>query len=233
MNDHPDLFASFATSVLPDGLDEEVARCLQALGRQTALADQAQVEGVPGDDTLVFLARGAAKLVAHASHEREQVVAFHFAGDLLTLPSRGAHSYSLEALGRCELLSFGYAEFLRCAGAEVQVLRQLLERSGISLRRSREKALTLGRKSAVERIASFLLSMAERIGTPTDCGTALVLPMSRRDIADSLGLTIETVSRQFTLLREQGVIATQGRSGVLLRSLDALELRSGQVGHAA
>ena len=233
MTQSADLFDIFTARMLPPGLAQETRECLARMARVQDLAPQQRIEGETGDDTLAFLAAGSTKLVAHASHDREQVVAFHFAGDVLTLPSRGAHSYTLEALEPCRLLCFDYTRFIKCTGSEVEILRRLLEGSTLSLRRSREKALALGRKSATERLASFLLAMAERIGTPDSEGTALALPMSRRDIADSLGLTIETVSRQFTLLRGQGLIETRGRSGVILRKTGELENLSGHLDRAA
>jgi CRP/FNR family transcriptional regulator len=109
----------------------------------------------------------------------------------------------------------------------------LLDCARKSLGRCRDKSLALGRKTAPERLAGFLVGMAVRIGAPQDDITFLDLPMSRRDIADSLGLTIETVSRQFTLLREQKIIETVGKSGVRIRDLLALEARAGYLIEAA
>jgi CRP/FNR family transcriptional regulator len=108
----------------------------------------------------------------------------------------------------------------------------VLTRSLQALHRSRTRMMQLGHKSARQRIADFLVSMAERL-TDSTGGTAggacrLILPMSRRDIGDSLGLTIETVSRQFTELREAGLIETRGRSLVQLRDLAALAQAAGQ-----
>ncbi|HCY03108.1 MAG TPA: hypothetical protein DHU71_09915, partial [Erythrobacter sp.] len=81
------------------------------------------------------------------------------------------------------------AEFLRLASSEAGVLHHLLENTTLSLRRCREKTIALGRKTAGERIAVFLVGMAERIGVEQDGRLVLELPMSRRDISDSLGLT--------------------------------------------
>ena len=87
--------------------------------------------------------------------------------------------------------------------------------------------IALGSKTAAERLAVFLLNMAERIGTERDGLCAFDLPMSRRDISESLGLTIETVSRQLTKLRDDGVIETIGRSKVILRRPELLRERAG------
>jgi len=93
----------------------------------------------------------------------------------------------------------------------------------VAFDQSRDMSVLLGRKTAQERVATFLTSMAERIGKQNDDGVSLSLPISRREIADSLGLTIETVSRQFTELRELGIIDTNGRSDVTI--LDRLRIR--------
>ncbi len=228
-----DTFDKFALRVLPASLPEDMRCAVRALSRKTVLAAGKQLECGQKNATLVYVCAGATKLVAHASEHREQVVAFHFAGDLLTLPACGPHSYSLEALVESELLTLEYEPFLEITGERADILGKLLERTTISLQRSREKTLALGRKSAIERVCSFLLMMAERIGKPGCGGVELDLPMSRRDIADSLGLTIETISRQFTHLREQGLITTRGRSAVLLLRMDELEKRSGHLSVAA
>ena len=183
--------------------------------------------GEPDEDRMVFVARGSTKLVAHASHGREQIVAFDVVDDLISVPARAAHAYTLVALQDCELASFSAAEFLRAARCDPHLLEDVLRSALTALARCREKSITLGRKTARERLASFLAVMAERIGSPQDGGCILDLPMSRRDIADSLGLTIETVSRQFGVLRELGLLETSGRSLVRLIDLPALEAKAG------
>jgi CRP/FNR family transcriptional regulator, anaerobic regulatory protein len=90
--------------------------------------------------------------------------------------------------------------------------------------------MQMGHKSAAARIADFLVSMAERLGGCTQGPCAFALPMSRRDIGDSLGLTIETVSRQLTELREAGLVETEGRSKVALTDIAALARIAGRCG---
>ena len=96
-----------------------------------------------------------------------------------------------------------------------------------TLGRSREKTITLGQKTARERVATFLVSMAERIGSPFSNGALLDLPMSRRDIGENIGLTIETVSRQMSELRNAGLVSTSGRSQVKILDLAALKQEAG------
>jgi len=179
--------------------------------------------------TLVYIVSGAAKLVARAAAEREQVAAFNFAGDLVTVPGAGPHAYVLQALVDCELVAIPYADMREAVRGDAAVLARLLDNCDNALGRCREKALMLGRKTASERMAGFLLAMAARIGVPQGEAVLLDLPMSRRDIGDGIGLTIETVSRQFSLLRDDRLIATEGRSKVRLLDLPALKERAGHL----
>jgi CRP-like cAMP-binding protein len=229
----PELFELFAQAILAQDMTDAAYLQLQAMGRY-ARATAGEAVLADGDQNqIVFVARGATKLVAHASGGREQVVAFHFEGDLVSVPARGAHSYTLCALQDCELIAFAAAEFLGLARSEPGLLNEVLERVLASLARSREKSIALGRKTAQERVASFLVSMAGRIGMPQEGGCLLHLPMSRRDMADSLGLTIETISRQLTELREAGLIETSGRSVVHLCDNASLQARAGHLSSAA
>ena len=82
--------------------------------------------------------------------------------------------------------------------------------------------MMLGRKSAKEKVASFLVTLAERNGTPNGGYISFSLPMSRTDIADFLGLTVETVSRTLTRLRKENLIALENPQTVLIRDMRAL-----------
>lgn len=183
--------------------------------------------------SLVFIASGAAKLVAHAAAEREQVAAFNFAGDLVMVPGREPHTYVLHALLDSELIVLPYRALREAVRAEPAVLGTLLDNCDAALGRCREKALMIGRNTAAERMAGFLVMIARRIGVPHGETILLDLPMSRRDIGDSLGLTIETVSRQFSLLREDRQIATEGRSKVMLLDFTGLQARAGHLAEAS
>lgn len=233
MDSPSEIFERFDQCLLPRDLAIRTRMGFAALAQANTLPADTCMQLRDMDDVLVFVGNGAIKLVAHASAQREQVIAFYFAEDVLTVPASGAHSYSLHALEHSDLLAFPYSQFLAQAREDGQILERLLNRHAVSLQRSREKTIALGRKTAAERLAGFLVAMAERIGRPDGSKVALKLPMTRRDIADSLGLTIETVSRQFSRMREMGLIETQGRSGVSLPSLSALQARSGQLEKAA
>lgn len=220
------VFGPFAQTFLPSGTPDDIVSELMAIGHLVSTRRGTRAFLDPSVDQLVYVSRGATKLVATASGCREQIVAFHFAGDLISMPANVQHAYSLCALVDSQLLTFPAAEFVDCAERSPAVLRQVLDRVLAALHRSRDKAVGLGRKSAEERLASFFMVMAERIGRADGSTFTLDLPMSRKDIADALGLTIETVSRQLGRLRELGLIETSGRSGVRLLEPAALEARA-------
>ena len=180
-------------------------------------------------DYIVFISDGAAKLVARASKDREQIVSFHFGGDIVSVPAERCFTYALISLSDSELLTFPMREFFDYAVGDARVSRALLVRLPSALHRCRDRAVALGKGTALERLAGFLFAMSERIGRIEGNRCELNLPMSRREIAESLGLTIETVSRQLGNLRKMGLIETAGRSKVTLLELDTL---SRQAGHS-
>lgn len=222
-----DEFSQFMDSVCHRSLADGDTRQLRTALRnvQTRKGDVARID--QNEDQIVFVTQGATKLVAHASAGREQVVAFHFTDDLISVPAHAGHAYSLIALADTRLLSVPAGYFLKLTSGAAPALLEIVLRTQTALHRSRDKAVNLGRKNAQERVASFLVAMNDRIGTSARQGSTIELPMSRRDIGDSLGLTIETVSRQFTELRSLGLIETRGRSIVWLPDIAALAARAG------
>lgn len=222
-------FERLASAILPHDLPHAARAQFDALARPRGVSAGGMVLAGEQEDQFVFLAAGAAKLVAYATLGREQIAAFHFAGEVISVPAPRAHAYKLVALRDCEALAFSVKEFLALARGHPALIDTMLRFSLGSLHRSREKSITLGRKTARERVASFLVAMAQRIGTPEANRCVLQLPMSRRDIADSLGLTIETISRQLGDLREEGLVETSGRSTVRLLDLATLARSAGHL----
>ena len=224
---HCDEFSQFMDSVchrsLGDGDTQQLRSAIRSV--HAGKGDVARID--QSEDQIVFVVQGATKLVAHASAGREQVVAFHFADDLISIPAHAGHAYSLIALSGTRLLSVSARHFLKLTSSAAPALLEIVLRTQTALHRSRDKAVNLGRKNAQERVASFLVAMNDRIGLSTRSGSTIELPMSRRDIGDSLGLTIETVSRQFTELKALGLLETRGRSIVWLPDIATLAARAG------
>ena len=226
-NSHDDPFQHFANVLLSSELSPQSTSVLQSSGRQIRVARGEMAElGALDRRTAIFVSDGAAKLVGHLGAEREQIVAFAFSGDLILLSASSPNSdtfYALQALNECSLLAFGANDLITSALKSHGASNAIFEQIFLALDRARDTSVLLGRKTAQEKLASFLVSMADRIGS-ADGGTIyLDLPMSRREIGDCLGLTIETISRQMTALRNHGIVRTQDRSKIAI--LDLVRLR--------
>jgi len=229
LSPEPGSMAQFRKAILRNRASPGIAEQLCALGTAHMLAKGDAFPPCEKSDQLVFVADGAAKFIAEAEAAKTQVLAFQFAGDFVSVLRRRDGDFQLVALTELALVAFPAGPFLDLAQEEPTVLRSVLTRSLHALHRSRTKMLRLGHKSARQRIADFLVSMSERLGGRITGPCEITLPMTRKDIGDSLGLEIETVSRQFTDLRDGGLIETQGRSIVRITDLDALALEAGQI----
>jgi CRP/FNR family nitrogen fixation transcriptional regulator len=153
------------------------------------------------------------------SDGRRQIDAFHLAGDIFGLEAGEEYRFCAESVGECVVIAYRRSNLGVLTGSDAQLAQEMTMGMMRSLIRAQNHMLLLGRKSALEKIATFLLDMAQR----TAGSKALDLPMSRMDIADHLGLTIETVSRSFTQLERQGVIELPSARRVVLSNKSALE----------
>ena len=151
---------------------------------------------------------GCVRSVQLMEDGRRQVGEFLFPGDLFGCEALDTHDFSAEAVTPVTLRRFGLRDVEALADRDLAVARRLRELTARRLRAGREHMVLLGRKTASERIASFLLQMAERISLGGQ--SHLELPMSRSDMGDYLGLTIETVCRRLTQLRQEGTIMVKG-----------------------
>ncbi|MFN3863040.1 MAG: Crp/Fnr family transcriptional regulator [Erythrobacter sp.] len=225
---------AFRKALPPGAGDGLTADRLCAIGRCLHLAKGEELAPDLREDRLVHIVRGSVKLAVRSFADAPggQVLAFHFGGEMISVPHQSASDawgdLRLVALADCDLVVFCAERFLDIAQSDPALLRAVLARSLQALHRNRTRMMQMGHKSAQQRIADFLVSMAERLAGCTAGACAFELPMSRRDIGDSLGLTIETVSRQLTELREAGLVATEGRSKVCLSDVDALARLAGR-----
>jgi CRP/FNR family transcriptional regulator, nitrogen fixation regulation protein len=133
---------------------------------------------------------------------RRQISAFHLPGDVFGLDAVEEHRFTAEAVSDTVVIFVKRSALVSLAARDGEVANDLWMMAAAELNRAHEHMLLLGRKSAQERIAAFLLEMAGR----AEQSDTVELPMSRLDIADYLGLTIETVSRTFTLLENAATI---------------------------
>jgi CRP/FNR family transcriptional regulator len=145
-------------------------------------------------------------------------------GDFLGLFRHDAYAYGAEAIDDVELCCIGHGDLERLMIKMPEVRDRLLEMSRDELSAAQEQMLLLGRKSAREKLLSFLLLKVQHDIEPAEAQpVTLDLPMSRSDIADFLGLTIETVSRTFSELRKQDLIELPTAQHVGIPDLAALE----------
>jgi CRP-like cAMP-binding protein len=148
---------------------------------------------------------------------RRQIGAFHLPGDIFGFETGEEHTFSAEAITDCKIIVIKRSAVLALAARDNEVAREMWTLTARELQRVQEHSLVLI-KNAEERVAGFLLEMADRVPT----GATVELPMSRQDIADYLGLTIETVSRTLKILEDVAAIEVAKRRRILLRNRSAL-----------
>ncbi len=173
---------------------------------------------------------GVVKLTKTLPDGRQQIVGLQFAPDFLGRPFKAESAVRAEAATQVELCSFPRGALERMMAEQPGLEHRLLDQTLKELDQARDWMVTLGRKTAGEKVASFLLMIARNID-PT-AGTdrrsaAFELPLSRAEAADFLGLTIETVSRQLTRLRGDKVIRIENNRRVIVDDLRRLVVRTG------
>jgi len=152
------------------------------------------------------LVDGVMRLYKLLPDGRRQIVGFSLPGDFLGMAPSGRHGFSADAIGPVTVCRFGRAAFARFAEDRPHLLRRINELAIRELNQARDHMVLLGRRSAEEKVATFLIGWRDRLVQLRGPSTTVPLPMSRLDIADYLGLTIETVSRTFTKLEREGVL---------------------------
>ncbi len=162
---------------------------------------------------------GAARSTKLLSDGRRQITAFHFAGDIFGLESGQQHRLCVESLGNCTIETYCRSGIDSVASTDSNFTHFILTASLVALGRAQEHVLLLGRKSAIEKMAAFVLDLSSRFLNEDQ----IDLPMSRADIADHLGLTISTVSRALTVLIRNDIISIPAhRRSLTLRDRAAL-----------
>lgn len=184
---------------------------------------------LPDDGTYSSLLSGVVKLTRNLSDGRQQIVGFHFAPDFLGRPFEAKRPIKTEALTNVVLCSFPTAVIDRMINETPELGRQLLKHAFSELDEARDWMAALGRKTASEKVASFLLMVARNLAAfkyPVD-SMSFALPLTRADIADFLELTIETVSRELSRLRSEGTIRIVNKRQISVPSIAQLEQRCG------
>ena len=196
----------------------DAAASLQVLAPGAVLARQGEQRR-----HVFTVTRGALRLVRLSADGRRQVAGFALPGDFVGLSGAAVHHNDIEALGETELCRFGLDAMQRLGERFPHLQGKLLERACVELDSAHERMMSLARMNPTERMADFLLKLSAqqvRAGNPR---SSIFLPMPRADIADHLGLTVETVSRCLTGLRSKGLISLPETYRVEILDMDGLE----------
>jgi CRP/FNR family transcriptional regulator len=178
-----------------------------------------------GDDAhyVYNIIAGAVRLFKLLPDGRRQITGFLFASDFVGIALKARYAYSVETINDTIVCRFPRRK-LESLFAEMPALEtRLLDTAGNELIAAQDQMLLLGRKTSVERVASFLLHLGTRASARGGKSDRIALPMTHTDIGDYLGLTVETVSRTFTKLRQKSLIATPGPHEVEIIDFDGLE----------
>ena len=163
---------------------------------------------------------GAVRSYKLLSDGRRQIGAFHLAGDIFGLENGSEHRFTAEAIVDTTVRLIKRQSLEMVAESDPMVARNLLSMTTNNLQHAEDHMLLLGRKTSLERVAAFLLEMDKRL---TAAGV-IALPMTRRDIADYLGLTLETVSRALSHLHELSILGFIGKNQRQIVLLDRRQL---------
>jgi CRP/FNR family transcriptional regulator, nitrogen fixation regulation protein len=198
--------------------DEPLHQSIQLMGATMAYPRNSEIFGEnEAADYLYKVVSGAVRTYKILNDGRRQVGGFYLPGDIFGLEFADEHTLSAEAIVDTKVLVIKRGALNAMAGRDAAVASQLFTLTARELRRVQDRILLLI-KSAQERVASFLLEMAERASG----ANAIELPMSRQDIADYLGLTVETVSRTITSLESAAAIEVPTSRRIVLRDRLAL-----------
>ncbi|MBX3513896.1 MAG: helix-turn-helix domain-containing protein [Xanthobacteraceae bacterium] len=165
--------------------------------------------------------KGAVRTHTLLDDGRRQIGAFYLPGDIFGLELGASHRFSAEAISDTVVLAIKRSTLTALAQSDAVVARELWLMTARELDHVQDQMILLGRSSAKERVASFLIEMADRSKDRNE----IDLPMSRQDIADYLGLTIETVSRTFSSMERKALIELPTSRKVRLRNRTALRCR--------
>lgn len=185
-------------------------------------------------DFVGIITSGAVKLTKTLADGRQQIVGLQFASDFLGRTYDNRNHFFAEAATNVDICSFSRNDFEKLLEKFPELEKRLFQNTLDELDSAREWMLLLGRKTAEEKVASFLLMLARKnslLGCANSSAmtfSTFTLPITRTDMADYLGLTIETVSRQITRLKSRGIISVTGNREFLVPDLDKLAEVAGQ-----
>lgn len=166
---------------------------------------------------------GTVRISKMLSDGRRQITGFLFAGDFFGLSCKDRYNFTAEAVTNVDICRFPRTKIMQSFRDYPNLGERVFDMTRTELDSTHDQMLLLGRKTAQEKLCSFLLAMKEKLGRlEVVAENEVDIPMSRTDIADYLGLTVETISRQFTKLHKKGLIEMEGAHKVFLKDIKAL-----------
>jgi CRP/FNR family nitrogen fixation transcriptional regulator len=203
---------------VPEMNSHSLGTSIDLVGASMPFARNAEIYGENEPAEYLYkVVSGSVRTYKVLNDGRRQIGAFYLAGDVFGLEVGDAHTFSAEAIVASKILVIKRSTLVSLAARDNETARKLWTMTAGELQRVQAHILLLI-KTAQERVAGFLLEMASR----APVGNEIDLPMSRQDIADYLGLTIETVSRTLTQLENTAAIAVPSSRRIVLRNRAAL-----------
>lgn len=198
----------------------EQSEPFRAAGSVANVAEGREIFAQGNDnDAFYKVVSGVVRTCKFLNDGRRQIESFHVAGEVFGFELGDERQLSAEAVSDCTLICYRRRNVETLAQKDGAVTRQLLQYAMQNLAQAQSHALLLGRRGAAEKVAAFLLDWADR----SDQQGTVRLAMTRQDMADYLGLTIESVSRSLSQFERDGVIALPNARDVRIRSSEALE----------
>jgi CRP/FNR family nitrogen fixation transcriptional regulator len=196
-----------------------IASCSGLIATEFSYRKDEEIYGESEPSEYVYqVVRGAVRTYKLLNDGRRQIGAFHLAGDVFGLEPGSTHRLTAEAIADTTVRLVKRRSLEAAAGSNVRVAHNLWTMTAGDLRHAEDHMLLLGRKTALEKVATFLLEMDRRLAKTG----MMALPMCRRDIGDYLGLTLETVSRALSQLNDQGILVFSSARQIVLRDRERL-----------
>ena len=194
----------------------KIARC-ESFGSGEALFHE-------GDkaSTVYNITDGAVRLSSTLKNGRRQVIGFLFTGDFIGFSDRDTYPWTGEAVRGAKVCRFARTDLTRVTTDFPKIEHRLLEMATSDIATAQEHIVMLGQGSAAEKVSAFLLTLSQKSAKRGGIQNPIHLPMTREDIADYLGLAFETVSRCFTRLESEGLIAIESTRVVRIKDFEAL-----------
>jgi CRP-like cAMP-binding protein len=203
---------------------------LEAVGSVANFARNEIIFGEGEENTSSYkVVSGVVRLCRVTEDGRRQIAGFRLPGDMIGMEWTGNYEMTAEAVRDVVVVRYARTRLDRLSQERASVRDHLLDRLRQDLRAAQEHLIMLNCQTALERVASFVLQQARRAGARD--GDDIDMQLGRQDIADYLGLTLETVSRTFSEMKARNIIASPTRRHVVIRSLGKLKACAASTKH--